>query len=47
MCALRNSLVRSNHSGKARRKETTRKTIRREENYIKIGLRETGWGGMD
>jgi hypothetical protein len=33
--------------GKARRKETTRKTKRRWENNIKMDLREIGGGGMD
>jgi hypothetical protein len=33
--------------GKARRKETTRKTRCRLADNIKIYLRETGWGGMD
>jgi hypothetical protein len=33
--------------GKARRKETTRKTRRRWEDNIKMYLREIRWGSMD
>jgi hypothetical protein len=33
--------------GKARRKETTRKTRRWWKDNIKMELREIGWGGMD
>jgi hypothetical protein len=34
-------------NGKARRKETTRKTRRRWVDNIKIDLREVGWNGVD
>jgi hypothetical protein len=33
--------------GKARRKETTSKTYTWMKDNIKMGLRETDWGGMD
>jgi hypothetical protein len=33
--------------GKARRKETTRKTKTQVCGYIKMNLREIGWGDMD
>jgi hypothetical protein len=33
--------------GKARRKETTRKTQDRLEDTIKMDLREIGWGSVD
>jgi hypothetical protein len=33
--------------GKARRKETTRKTRYSWEDNIKMDVREVGWGGMD
>jgi hypothetical protein len=39
--------IRDN-DGKARRKETSRKTPRRRwEDNIKMDLREIGWGGTD